>query len=218
MVKVSLSMTSHLLTHSTNPHPSVSAARSASTKSCCDGPSEASITNTTMSARFIAWSARPTARLSGTSFPYATAVRLRIPAVSMRVYLVPSAPVTSESMVSRVVPLWSLTMARASPASWFRRLLFPTLGRPTMAIFSGKLSASEAQFSPSSSVAGGGRLFTRPSIKSPVPVPEMADTARGVTPPRLQKSSTCSSPLVLLSHLFTASIRGVLEWNFRIHA
>jgi len=31
---------------------------------------------------------------------------------------------------ARALPLWSLTMARASPDSWLRSELLPTLGRP----------------------------------------------------------------------------------------
>mmetsp|Transcript_36735 Transcript_36735/g.90714 ORF Transcript_36735/g.90714 Transcript_36735/m.90714 type:complete len:411 (+) Transcript_36735:593-1825(+) len=215
MVYVSFSMRSHLLTHSTSPHPSWLAARSASRKSCCATPSLASMTSTTMSARRMACSARPTARDSGTSPPAFTDVRRRMPAVSISVYLLPSGPVTSLSMVSRVVPLWSLTMVRGSPASWFSRLLLPTLGRPMMATLSGPPSVSSTCQS-SSGGGGAGRLFTRFSISSPVPVPEMADTASGVVPPRLQKSMICSSPLVELSHLFTARCSGVVEWKRRI--
>ena len=105
MEYVSLSIRSHLLTHSTSAQPSWTAALSARTKSCWLGPSSASMTSTTMSARRIAWSALPTARDSGASLEAATDVLLLIPAVSISVYFLPSAPITSLSMVSLVVPL-----------------------------------------------------------------------------------------------------------------
>jgi hypothetical protein len=42
-------------------------------------------------------------------------------------------------------------------------------------------------------------------------------TARGLTPPKLQKSRICSSPLVVLSHLLTARWMGVWLWLRRTH-
>ena len=90
------------------------------------------------------------------------------------------------------------------------------MGLPMMATFKGPSPSSSFQLGSRSSGLGGGSAATRPSKSSPVPVPLMADTASGVGPPRDQKSSTCSSPFVVLSHLFTASSRGFLEWYLRI--
>ena len=56
----------------------------------------------------------------------------RIPAVSMKRYIMPSI-VNVSSIVSRVVPSMSLTMARSSPKMAFRSVLFPVLVSPTIA-------------------------------------------------------------------------------------
>ena len=56
----------------------------------------------------------------------------RIPAVSVsRRRVEPT--ITVSSTVSRVVPGMSVTITRSQPARAFKRLDFPTLGRPTMA-------------------------------------------------------------------------------------
>ena len=57
-----------------------------------------------------------------------------IPAVSMRFRFIPSR-VRFASTMSLVVPGILVTMAFSSCISLFRILLFPTLGRPTIAIF-----------------------------------------------------------------------------------
>lgn len=57
-----------------------------------------------------------------------TLLRLRMPAVSMSLSLVPSGRVSSVSMASRVVPLMSHTITRSSPHSAFSRLLLPAGG------------------------------------------------------------------------------------------
>jgi hypothetical protein len=49
-----------------------------------------------------------------------------------------------------------------------------------------------------------GRTSMRASIRSPVPVPEMAEMAMGWWPSS-QKSAACSSARATFSHLFTAS-------------
>lgn len=54
----------------------------------------------------------------------------------------PSDPVNSVSIASRVVPLIGLTIVLSSPTNAFKILLFPTFGRPTMAI--------DGMYSPSS--------------------------------------------------------------------
>lgn len=57
-----------------------------------------------------------------------------IPAVSITFSIIPSI-FTIPSTISRVVPGVSVTMALSSSISLFRRLLFPTLGRPIIVVF-----------------------------------------------------------------------------------
>ena len=57
----------------------------------------------------------------------------RMPAVSIRMSGTPPILMDS-SMVSRVVPGMSVTMARSSCKSAFNRLDFPAFGRPTIAV------------------------------------------------------------------------------------
>ncbi len=77
----------------------------------------------------------------------------------------------------------------------------PTLGRPTMAT-----ARALSVDSVASLVLGGGSSATSCSIRSPVPVPLMAETAIG-SRPSSQKSATCSSPhhLLLLTLAQTAT-------------
>ena len=63
----------------------------------------------------MAWRARLTLSGSAPSSELATAVRLRMPAVSIRVKRLPSGVVSSVSMASLVVPLIALTIDLSSP-------------------------------------------------------------------------------------------------------
>ena len=92
---------------------------------CCVTPSDASMTMTATSARFIARSARSTESDSGPSLESATLARFRMPAVSISVSFWPLGNVTSVSTASRVVPLMSQTMERSSPQIAFSKLLLP---------------------------------------------------------------------------------------------
>ena len=183
IVEPSLSGTvSHLLTTITSAAPSATAL-SAMRKSCSVAPITASTTSAQTSARLIARSARSTDSSSVPFSPLATFARLRMPAVSIRLKRRPSLSVTSVSIASVVVPLALCTMLRTSPARQFSRLLFPTLGRPTIATRSGRsASGASARISCSRSGAAG-RRATSASSSSPTPVEEMALTAMGSAPP-----------------------------------
>ena len=69
----------------------------------------------------------------------------------------------------------------------FRMLDLPTLGRPMMAT-----ARALSEESISSADLGGGSIPTSCSIRSPVPVPLMADTAIG-SRPSCQKSAICKA-------------------------
>ena len=71
-------------------------------------------------------------RLRSTPICSITSFVSRIPAVSMRRKRMPSMTSVS-SIVSRVVPWMSLTIARCSPKSAFRRVDLPTFGEPMIA-------------------------------------------------------------------------------------
>ena len=82
----------------------------------------------------------------------------------------------------------SMHLAMQTPLTKeFRMLDLPTLGRPMMAT---ARALSEA--STSSADLGGGSIPTSCSIRSPVPVPLMADTAIG-SRPSCQKSAICKA-------------------------
>src|SRR2546425_2392759 len=85
----------------------------------------------------MATSARSSARMvrnrANFSIPCSMLPRRRMPAVSMSRIGRPARSITV-STVSRVVPGDSLTTARSSPASRFRKLDFPTFRRPPTAV------------------------------------------------------------------------------------
>jgi len=125
-------------------------------------PSTASIINKATSQRSMARMERTTLNFST---PGSTLPRRRMPAVSINVIGIPSYSIFV-STASRVVPGILLTMERSSPTRRLSKLDFPTLGFPTMAIFTE---------SSSTSCCCCGSTFNRSSSKSPVPVPCTAE-------------------------------------------
>mmetsp|Transcript_13464 Transcript_13464/g.39082 ORF Transcript_13464/g.39082 Transcript_13464/m.39082 type:complete len:349 (-) Transcript_13464:382-1428(-) len=210
-VRSSLSGTlSHLFTTTTHALPSA-ATYSESLKSCWVTPSDASMTSTATSARRTAWNARSTDSGSAPSFPDAIEALFRTPAVSMSLKQRPSGIWISVSIASRVVPAIELTMDRSFPTNEFSNELFPTFGRPMMAILTGTLASSMSPYP-----SGGGKPWAAASSSSPVPLPLIADTAIGSIPSS-QNTAACSSAFPTFSHLFTASVTDFPGCDCRSH-
>ena len=102
---------------------------------------------------------------------------LRIPAVSIIVYSLPSAVLNLVSTASRVVPSIFDTITRSSFNIEFTKLDLPTLGRPI------KLNLIES--SSSVSLESSGNISTILSNKSPIPVPCEPDIGIGSPKPKV---------------------------------
>mmetsp|Transcript_4880 Transcript_4880/g.10757 ORF Transcript_4880/g.10757 Transcript_4880/m.10757 type:complete len:253 (+) Transcript_4880:845-1603(+) len=161
-------------------------------------PSVASSTSRQTSERRAALSERLTIICST---PLLTRAARRTPAVSRKTYS-RLWLMTRWSMTSRVVPAMSETMARSARARRLSSDDLPTFGFPRIAMRNGSSSSSSAP------TALCGRGLTSASIRSPIPVPCIPLTAKGVPMPRPQKSAVCRSPLFVDSHLLTASTVG----------
>ena len=151
-----------MLTTTIRPHP-ILFASDATCKSCRVTPSSASITSKAMSACFKRRRAIATLAISA-CVPMRD--RLRIPAVSTRMYWRPLLS-SRVSIGSRVVPGWSLTITRSEPRSALTKEDLPTFGRPTNATRVGRF------LSIPTSVVSGKRPMTV-SSKSATPKPSSA--------------------------------------------